>query len=247
MVTNTTGDKSDAPPYVSFRTLWNFLDRLGEIGVPPRIDRSVWGDALSGAYGFQLMAALRFLRLIDDSGKVLPPTDDRFGLRDIAGDVGDRKRWLYESLISFYDPRIQALDLSEVTMQQLQETFRESFSVTGATLDKSISFFLGAARAAEIPLSPYIEKNVRKRSTTTRPRKKKTSTKVKVTDEQPPPSGAVSEQTDKHERIVTLKSGGTVRISLDYNPFKLSQDDRTFVYDLIDKIQSYESGEVPEG
>ncbi|MDD4465958.1 MAG: hypothetical protein PHY25_04705, partial [Dehalococcoidales bacterium] len=53
------------PPYVSYRSFWNFLDRLRE-AVPARIDRSYWGDKFSGSTGTQLMGALRYLGLIDN-------------------------------------------------------------------------------------------------------------------------------------------------------------------------------------
>jgi len=59
------------PPYVSYRTFQNFIDGLKQ-RMPARIDRSYWGDRLSGSTGTQLMAALRFLRLIDAGGV---PTD----------------------------------------------------------------------------------------------------------------------------------------------------------------------------
>ena len=55
------------PPYVSYRSFWNFLDRLQE-AIPARIDRSYWGDKFSGSTGAQLMRALRYLGLINDEG-----------------------------------------------------------------------------------------------------------------------------------------------------------------------------------
>ena len=48
------------PPYVSYRTFYNFIERLQQ-HMPSRIDRSYWGELLSGSNGTQLMAALRFL------------------------------------------------------------------------------------------------------------------------------------------------------------------------------------------
>src|SRR4030042_409993 len=69
-MTNEKGRKH-LPPYVSYRTFRNFVDRLQQ-RLPSRIDRSYWGDILSGSTGTQLMSALRFLGLIDPNGK---PTD----------------------------------------------------------------------------------------------------------------------------------------------------------------------------
>jgi len=236
---NGKDEGAEAPPYVSFRTLWNFLDRLGDIGTPPRIDRSVWGDSLSGGYGFQLMAALRFLGLTSLDGVASAE------LRPIAEDVTARRSWLRERLVNSYDARIRNLDLSQATMQQLQEAFRDSYSISGATSEKAVSFFLHAAKAAEIPLSPYIERNVRRRTTATRAKKKpkaqgkpkSAATTQKAADAQTPPP----DEGERHERIITLHSGGTVRVSMSYNAFKLSKEDRDFVFDLVDKIQGYES------
>ena len=56
------------PPYVSYRTFHNFIERLQQ-HMPSRIDRCYWGELLSGSNGTQLMAALRFLNLIDVNGK----------------------------------------------------------------------------------------------------------------------------------------------------------------------------------
>ena len=65
-----TNDKSRRrlPPYISYRTFENFIGRL-EQQVPARIDRSYWGETLSGSTGTQLMAALRFLNLVDNNSK----------------------------------------------------------------------------------------------------------------------------------------------------------------------------------
>ncbi len=61
-------EKKRLPPYVSYRTFRNFLDGLQVGGMPARIDRSYWGDRLSGTTGTQLISALRFLNLVDASG-----------------------------------------------------------------------------------------------------------------------------------------------------------------------------------
>lgn len=232
-------EKANAPAYVAFKTLWNFWDKLGEIGTPPRIDRSVWGDNLSGAYGSQLMAALRFLDLIDEAGNA------DLELRTMAEDVALRREILQTRLHQSYKPAIGDLDLAEATMAQLQDKFRDTYSVGGETFDKAISFFTHAAQAAGIKLSPYIERSMKRRTTTgkpkakprPRPMKKADAAKPSSNGERPPPVGG-----DAHERIVTLRSGGTVKLALDYNPFKLSNEDRDFVFALIDMVQKYESG-----
>jgi len=226
-----------SPPYVAFRTLWNFLDRLGEVGTPPRIDRTVWRDNLSGAYGSQLMAALRFLKLIDDEGNADPD------LKRMAEDGAMRKSILSTRLTDVYAPAISGLDLSAATSGQLNERFRENYSVTAATFDKAIAFFLQAAQAADIPLSTYIAKKTRQRSPNKKPKAKPRA--ASSTAKKPAaPTGAgstSSDDNDASERIVTLHSGGVMKMILTVNPFKLSKSDREFVFGIIDRIQEYET------
>jgi len=236
---NEKGQKAQAPPYVAFRTLWNFLDRLGEVGTPPRIDRSVWGDNLSGAYGSQLMAALRFLKLVDEG-------NNAYGdLKLIAEDREMRRSFLQNRLLEVYGPALSGLDLSQATMAQLEERFRDHYSVAGATFTKAIAFFIHAAQTTGIALSPYIERSVRKRTVTGKPKRKVRPPKTPISRGSTPPSvpPPPPPQGDAQERIVTLRSGGTVHISLSVNPFKLSAQDRQFVFELIDLIQHYESSE----
>lgn len=232
-----TDKQKVSPPYVAFRTLWNFLDRLGEVGTPPRIDRSVWGDNLSGAYGSQLMAALRFLSLIDDNGNADPD------LKRMAEDSAQRKSILSTRLTAAYAPAINGLDLSAATSQQLKERFRENYSVTAATFDKAISFFLQAAQAADMPLSSYIARKTRQRSTS---KKAKQKPRITTTNARTPASTTTTPTPDDDgsERIVTLHSGGVMKMILSVNPFKLSKSDREFVFGIIDKIQEYETPEA---
>ena len=53
-----------APPYVSFNTFRTLLNWLRSEGVPLQFDRSFWQAKFSGSTGTQLVAALRFLGLI---------------------------------------------------------------------------------------------------------------------------------------------------------------------------------------
>ena len=61
-------NKKKVPPYVPYRTLSNFLERM-KIGIPLRIDRSVF-SSMSGGVQSQLTVALKYLNLI--SPKRLP-------------------------------------------------------------------------------------------------------------------------------------------------------------------------------
>jgi hypothetical protein len=144
------------PPYISYRTFQNFLDGLQQ-GIPARIDRSYWGDRLSGSTGIQLMAALRFLGLVDANGI---PTDR---LKMLVAAKGDQKAELLREVTSeaFGFLQLSSFDLQTATFAQLQEVFHYTFQITGDVSRKCIKFFTELANDAGIPLSPFITKRFR--------------------------------------------------------------------------------------
>ena len=128
-------------------------------------------------------------------------------------------------------------------MRMLEALFEESFAVSGATKQKAITFFLKAAKFADIPLSPYLLTQLRNSG----PRKKRlgrgknaplgpdegTGTNPVISPVTPTTPGA-----ETHS--IRLVSGGTVTVSVSFNPFKLPPEDRAFVFALIDEVQDYE-------
>jgi hypothetical protein len=144
------------PPYVSYRTFQNFTDGLKQ-RMPARIDRSYWSDRLSGSTGTQLMAALRFLRLIDAGGI---PTDQ---LRRLVSAKGNqRTELLREITYEAFDFALKgSFEPQTATYAQLQEIFHGTFQLTGDVSRKCIKFFVALANDAEIPLSPFITKRLR--------------------------------------------------------------------------------------
>ncbi|MBI4186645.1 MAG: DUF5343 domain-containing protein [Chloroflexi bacterium] len=144
------------PPYISYRTFCNFVDRLQE-GLPSRIDRSYWGDMMSGSTGTQLLAALRFLGLVDPNGR---PTAQ---LKQLAIVKGEQKtetlRQLTSGAFSFVFQ--SSFDPENATYSQLQELFNDAFQPAEDVCRKCIKFFVALANDAEIPLSPFITKRVR--------------------------------------------------------------------------------------
>lgn len=147
-------DKVDTPPYVAFRTLLNFLDWLHEAGVPTRIDRTFWGERLSGAYGFQLMAALHFLNLVDNDNRPQPE------LETLARDLDKRRAILLERLENSYSDAIRGINLEKATLGELKDRFR-IYDITGETLRKALVFFIHAASYSGMPLSSHITKRTR--------------------------------------------------------------------------------------
>lgn len=150
------------PPYVSYRTFRSFIDGLQQ-RIPARIDRSYWGDLLSGSTGTQLMAALRFLDLIDNLGR---PTARLKPL--VSANNEQRSEVLKETMSGAYGFVLQgSFDPQSATYAQLQEAFHNEFQLTADVSRKCIKFFIGLAADAGMPLSPFITKRFRSAHTGT--------------------------------------------------------------------------------
>lgn len=149
------------PPYVSYRTFRNFVDRLQQ-RLPSRIDRSYWGEVLSGSSGTQLMAALRFLGLIDANGKPLER------LRNLAAARGEQRSALMKdiALDSFKFVLNGQIDLESATYSQLQEVFHNTFQVTEDVSRKCASNSSSPSAAKPACLSPLLLPDARGTSIT---------------------------------------------------------------------------------
>lgn len=144
------------PPYISYRTFLNFIDRLQQ-GIPSRIDRSYWSDKLSGSTGTQLMSAIRFLDLIDANGK---PTGQ---LRQLVSSNGAQRKEALRQITSTVFSFLQqgSFDSQTATYAQLEEIFHNTFELTDSVCRKCVKFFVDLASDAGMPLSPFILKRVR--------------------------------------------------------------------------------------
>jgi hypothetical protein len=184
--TKQDGGKGLAPPYVAFSTTKTFFGTLKEHGVPGRIDRSVLGN-FSGQVGSQLMVALRFLNLTDGEGHPTPR------LTELVSAYGTDE-WpaaLGSMLKGAYGPLMQT-NLATATPQQFNDKFRDLYPAEGDTLRKCMTFFLGAAQEANIPISPYIMKNKKPRTAPT----KRKAAKPKTTQADHPADVAKVQQRD---------------------------------------------------
>lgn len=148
-----TGDdaKQQAPgaPYMSYKGFQNFLTRFAEEGLPGRFDSSYFGNA-SGSLVAQVRGTLRYLDLIDDDKH---PTDTLKTIVDANEE--DRKQYLKMIFEAKYS---DALALSpNATAGQLADVFRNR-GLSGATVQKAITFFLGMAEDLGVELSPHFKK-----------------------------------------------------------------------------------------
>lgn len=145
-------DKKLIPPYIAYKTLSNFLDRLKAVAVSSRIDRSMM-STYSGAMQGQLLTTLRYLNLINEEG--IPNQK----LYELVNSAGEERPGILKEIISSSYPFLfkKDLDLKQINPQQLLELF-ENAGVSGATIRKSIVFFFSMAKDAGIELSPHIKR-----------------------------------------------------------------------------------------
>ena len=156
MVIQNDNARKRPPPYISYRTFLNFLNELQQKGVPSRIDRSYWGERMSGSTGTQLVAALHFLGLIDGDAA---PTDR---LRKLAMLKGISKAdHLKQITIESFGFLSGTVDLQNATYAQLEEAFHGAFQLKPDVSRKCIKFYVAIANDAAIPLSSFITKRLR--------------------------------------------------------------------------------------
>jgi hypothetical protein len=138
-----------APPYLPFSSFAGLLDAWRAVH-PSRVDRSVLGK-YSGSTQTWLISTLRYFSLIDLEGV---PTAEFVTL--LGADDDQRKRLLADLARRGYPALFErGFDLSKATQSQVRDKFSEMGS-QGETQAKAISFFTGLAKAAEIPLSPFV-------------------------------------------------------------------------------------------
>jgi hypothetical protein len=152
-------DKKATPPYVSYKTLSNFLARFKD-AVPYRIDRDVMGS-LSGASQSQVVPALKYLGLISEQGL---PTESMKTFVRLEGE--DRKQFLRQILNTAYPYLFQtdSFDFKTATVSHLREVLEEYTGAKGETVDRCVAFLKEAAADADIEISRFLtEKRTRTR------------------------------------------------------------------------------------
>lgn len=220
--------------YVPFRTFLGAVEAL-EHGVPRRLDRTIWRSQ-SGVIQSQIMMAFRFFNLVDEDDR---PTQ---ALHRLVASPEQRPEHV-KALLHYGYRDIIDHDLTKMTPRMLEEAM-DSYSVTGETKRRAVRFFLQAAKYAELPMHPLLLGQTRN----TGPRKKRAN---KRTVDQPnthfvvTPTTTESGITARNTREIQLSSGGTVTLSLSYDPFALSEEDRKFVFELVDKLKVYAAANPP--
>lgn len=177
MAQESITESKTAAPYIAYQTIKSFVAPLKEHVIPGQIDRSLMRN-FSGAVQTQLMTALRFLQLIDHKQS---PTDLLKGLVEAY----ESEKWssaMAEVLRVAYS-ELFALPLKTVTPSQFNEAFKKAYPCEGETLRKGVTFFLNAARDAEIELSPFLTKGAKPRNGIVLRRRTKTGRRSETREE----------------------------------------------------------------
>ena len=171
--------KKAVPAYTTYTAYTNLIKDLRENGMPDHITRSVIKGSNSGKA--MMMASLKYLNLINSDHT---PSDALAQLVDNEEDYSKNLKKLLEAQYPFlFDG---SLNIHSTTTEKVTEKFKEQ-GATGSTVSKSIAFFLGAAKAANIDVSARVKAPPIPKSTVKRKIKElKVITEDKVTPPSPP-------------------------------------------------------------
>jgi hypothetical protein len=235
--------KTETPPYNSYGTLANFIKGLKETGIPSRIDKSILGK-LSGSAQSALIAALKWLALIDDAGlptekmEALVNADDATYPQILSSVLRERYKFIDDGTIT----------LAKATGSQVEQKFRE-YGITGSTVIKCIAFFISACNAAKIPLGPHVKAPKALPVSGAKKRARKNGLEIDVFDSE--------ESDDEEENGIPVDMPGFVKIPI---PLHGMEDGAVFLPDNMTKaqwayalkiakflIENYRQDDAPDG
>jgi len=227
------------PPYVPFPSLKSFVQNAGQQGLANRIDRSVLTN-FSGSTQTQLITALRFLGLIDAKGH---PTDRLETLVKASG-TDEWSNVLAALLRDTYPTLFGGFDLARATPNQFGERFRGTFPGSDAVQRKAVTFFLGAAQDAKIPISPHITKNKKPRTVSSVGRRRgprSTPSRTLIEPVIVDPVGVNGSGT----RVP--KAPNAYELLAVFDPSDMSSDEQAAVWTLIQYLKRKEVGAPAAG
>jgi len=223
-------ERNTPAPYLPFLTFQSALAAL-EHGIPKMLDRTIW-PSQSGLVQSQILMAFRFLGLVDDRDR---PTDV---LRELVEEKDNRAGLITKLLNESYTALIDH-DLTKMTPKMVDDEM-ERYHVTGETKRKAVSFFLRAAKFAGMPMHPLLSAMVRNTGPRKRRNKAPIISKISSIEE------VESAQIPTNAKTVHLSNGTIVTVTIAGDPFTLPQDERGFVFELVDAIQAWTLAHPPD-
>jgi hypothetical protein len=180
-------NRGPLPPYIPFKTFLTFIQKLKSTAVPERIDLSVL-RTYSGSTARQLIAALKFLGLIEDAGT----TNEQLTKLVNAYDSPGWKDELSDLIFTKYSDIIGNLNIDIATPAQVDEKFKAK-GADGQVLQKCVGFYVAALVNAGVSFSPYIMNRPRAKADRGRVKIKRRENGNGMQDpgEEPPSSGMV--------------------------------------------------------
>jgi hypothetical protein len=132
---------------------WHTVDRafawFKASGVPTQIDKEVMAKAFPTDVASRLVTSFRTLKLIDDKG---------FPQKELTALVKSRETPLWETnlraLLQKNYAFLNGIEFETISPDDLYKAFSKHAKLDDGTLQKGVSFFVGAAYAAGIILSP---------------------------------------------------------------------------------------------
>ena len=204
----------ETPPYISFNTFKTLL------------------------YGSKLMGGLRFLGLLDGD----KPTKELEIL--VSSSLGDERSQIFVNILTKSYRNIPFEELARATPSMIKEWFRV-YPVDGHTLRKATTFFINAAREAQIPMSNSIIKMTKSRRINSQQQIKSlnaASEEIATINKRTPAVNKLQDsETLRNSTTIPLSNGGTVVVDVAVNLFSLSEEDRSFVFSIVDLAKSYTS------
>jgi hypothetical protein len=221
-------------PYLPWKTFISVLESFSKF-LPDHVHPSMWPTYSGGVKG-QVLATLKFLKLIQEDGAPTPL------LRKIAS--SEDKAWpplireaLKESYVS-----LMACDLTKATPGSFDAEVRK-FGQDGDTHRKAASFFLQAAKYAGVPLSPLLTRKGGLSSTRTKKPKAAKKTPAVKTKTGNDGNGNVNEGQSMEptgvKKVIQLDNDAVLLLVLDKNFGDLPSIQRKFVNKLIDAMEGF--------
>ena len=212
-------------PYMSFLGFRNLLDRFGSEGLPQLFDRSFFGE-VSGSLVAQTRGTLKFFDLIDEDRR---PTDL---LRAVAASDSEKRIEILRELTQKKYSSVVALGV-DATQGQLVESFRQT-GLSGESITKAITFYLGLAEYTGLPVSPFFKKAfVRPPSGNGSSPRRSSARKKKIPTPQPPVQPIISERHQTN----TIEEKKTAYIDLLMKLAEQSAQKGEIQSDLLDRLE----------
>jgi hypothetical protein len=215
--------KLKPPSSIAYKTVTNFLESFQDSSIPSHIDRSVLPGSMSGGNQAYLVSSLKYLGLISDGGAT---NEEKFH-RLVKGNKEQRAAAWREVLMSSYDFLFKDFDIERATTSLVSSKFKEQ-GISGDSIRKAMTFFLFAAKEAEIKVSSHI-KPASTRGKITKPRKQEIKPPVDAKQETTNDSGNGSAQ----QEISVNKSKELPYQLIDILDDEMSQEEQDAVWTLI--------------